>query len=272
MSPSSAAALAPRAAAATSRVFSGLNLGGLRPGGACHVCGSWCDGALCGSCRARFAAPRLRCSACATPLASVPSPPPAPAPAPTPAGAPPHCGACLRQPPLHTRCTCVADYGFPWDRLVQRLKFGASPELAPVLAGLMAEAAAAQGLALPQLFVPVPLSDTRLAERGYDQAWQLARRLARQGARPAAAQALQRRFDVRAQSALGRRERLANLRGAFAPGPQHAACRGRHVALVDDVTTTGATAHEAAATLLALGAARVDLWVFLRTPAPWTED
>jgi ComF family protein len=120
--------------------------------------------------------------------------------------------------------------------------------------------------------VPVPLSAARLAERGYDQAWELARALARGLDRPAWPRALERRFDARPQTRLSRRDRQANLRGAFGPGglpPERLA--GCHVALVDDVLTTGATAAEAARALLAAGAARVDLWVVARTPAPAAE-
>lgn len=165
----------------------------------------------------------------------------------------------------------MADYGFPWDRLITRFKFRQAPELASVLAQALLAAAAQAGMPDPQAFVPVPLSDERLASRGYDQAWELARRLARDRSRPALARVLQRRFDTSPQSQLARAERLVHLRGAFVvPAPMRPRVQGLHLALVDDVTTTGATAQEAASTLLAAGAARVDLWVVAHTPAPAT--
>jgi ComF family protein len=226
-------------------------------GGQCEVCLGWQAGGVCGPCQTRFAALQPRCRSCALPV---------------PEGVP-RCGSCLHDPPPHLRCLCAVDYAFPWDRLATRFKFGAAPELAQVLSALMVEAARRQTMDRPELFVPVPLSNQRLAERGYDQAWELARRLG--GALQVAArpQVLVRRFDSRQQSQLSRRERQANLRGAFTvPASMKTRVVGRHVGLVDDVMTTGATAHEATAALLAAGARRVDLWVAARTPAPDTRS
>ncbi len=78
---------------------------------------------------------------------------------------------------------------------------------------------------------------------------------------------------MRPQAELTRTQRLHNLQGAFdVPASKRPAVQGRHLALVDDVMTTGATAQEAARALLAAGAARVDLWVVARTPAPGADD
>ena len=226
-------------------------------GGSCEVCHGWCSGRLCAPCRRQFATPRPRCCRCGLGV---------------PDGVQ-RCGNCLTDPPLFERCICSVDYTFPWDRLITRFKFDRAPELATVLAeGLLAAAEATQAPS-PALFVPVPLSNERLAERGYDQAWELARRLGRALKVPAQARAVERRFDARHQVQLSRRERLANLQGAFAvPPPMRACIQGRHIGLVDDVMTTGATAHEAAAALHAAGAARIDLWVVARTPAPGHSD
>ncbi len=163
----------------------------------------------------------------------------------------------------------MADYAFPWDRLVARFKYAATPELAALLAGALAAAAERANTPLPQAFVALPLSAQRAAERGYDQAFELARRLGRLAKRPAHARALWRRFDATPQAGLSRAQRLRNLQGAFVVPPRaQAAIRGRHLGLVDDVMTTGATAGEAARALLAAGAARVDLWVVARTATP----
>lgn len=166
------------------------------------------------------------------------------------------------------RTVCAVDYGFPWDRLVADFKFRDRPELARLMTDLMLHSAPAGAADDIDWIAPVPLSAGRLAERGYDQAWELARRLARRLHRPAQAGLLARRTGASRQSELGRAQRLANLRGVFQVPAMHAApLRGRRVALVDDVMTTGATAHEAARTLLEAGAASVELWVFARTPA-----
>lgn len=222
------------------------------------------SGALCANCLARFAAPRLRCPRCALPLA-------VPAPA---------CGECLASPPPFERAVTALDYVFPWDGLIQRFKFGAEPELARPLAALLARAVRATAdvptltaSRLPELVVPVPLAPARLRERGYNQAWELARHVAGTLSLPARADALLRVLDTPHQAGLDRRERERNLRNAFAPAPRAARwLAGRRVALVDDVMTTGATVREAAAALRRGGAVAVDLWVLARTPEPARAD
>ena len=215
----------------------------------CEVCRQWGLQSLCADCVARFARLVPRCARCGLRLGL----------------AAPACGQCLRDPPPFERTHCVADYGFPWDRLIAAFKFEGRTELAGMLADRLHEVVAAAPRA--QLVLPVPLSTPRLAERGYNQAWELARRVARQAGLPARADLLLRPFDGAHQAELGRAERQQNLRTAFMVDPRRRpALQGLRVALVDDVMTTGATAREAAATLLRAGAAAVDLWVLARTP------
>jgi ComF family protein len=165
------------------------------------------------------------------------------------------------------RIVAAVDYGFPWDRVVAGLKFhrrldGATP-LAQLLLGALPSAPAVD------LVLPMPLAPQRLRERGYNQAWEIARRVARPLRLPADAHALLRVRDTAHQMDLPEAERAANVRGAFLVEPARAArLRGRHIALVDDVATTGATAEAAAQALRAAGAAEVSLWVAARTPAP----
>jgi ComF family protein len=225
----------------------------------CEVCRQWVDaasrggrpGALCADCIVRFAAPQARCLRCGLRMGL---------PAPT-------CGECLREPPLFEHTACAVDYGFPWDALIVAFKFQGRVELAGALASLMADAVKAAALLLPQWVLPVPLAPRRLAERGYNQAWELARVLAAGFQRRADAQLLQRHGGSAHQTELGRAGRQRNLRAAFMVDPRRRSeLKGCRVALVDDVMTTGATAREAAATLLRAGAAAVDVWVLARTP------
>jgi len=110
-----------------------------------------------------------------------------------------------------------------------------------------------------------PLSAARIRERGFNQAWELARR----AHRSARADVLLRVRDTPHQTALPREQRAVNVRNAFAVEPRHAArVRSADVAVVDDILTSGATAAEVARVLKAAGAARVRLWVVARTPAP----
>jgi ComF family protein len=229
----------------------------------CAVCRSWGTGPVCADCVARFARPQPRCRRCALPLG-------APAPA---------CGACLADPPPFEITITALEYAFPWAGLIARFKFHGAVDLAGALADRLCLAVAGGGdgdgdgpAHRARLVVPIPLSRERLAERGFNQAWELARRVARRLGLQARADLLHRAVDSPAQSGLSRAERLANLRGAFsAAGPAGAALVGRDVALVDDVMTTGATAAAATAALQRAGASSVQVWVLARTPAPGPE-
>ena len=115
----------------------------------------------------------------------------------------------------------------------------------------------------------MPLSAARLRERGYNQAWELARRVARSLDVAAEAQLLLRVRETAHQLDLPPAARSGNVRGAFAVEPRRRAeVAGRRVAIVDDVMTTGSTAAELADVLKQAGAAHVDVWVVARTPRP----
>lgn len=137
----------------------------------------------------------------------------------------------------------------------------------------MANAIKARECPLPQVLLPVPLAARRLAQRGYNQAWELTRHLSRTLALPAWNDVLSRPLDTAHQAELSREARLRNLQSAFLVEPQQRGrVQGLHVALVDDVMTTGATVGQAATELMRAGASRVDVWVLARTPAPGAES
>lgn len=160
-------------------------------------------------------------------------------------------------------------YGYPWDRLIAAYKFHAALDVAPTFTDLLLEAHRRGGAAAPSLLLAVPLSAERLRERGYNQAWELARRLGRALRCRADPGLLLRVRDTPHQLAFPPDRRAANVRGAFAVEPRRAVeLRGRQVTVVDDVMTSGATAAEVARVLLAAGAASVDVWVVARTPRP----
>jgi ComF family protein len=176
-----------------------------------------------------------------------------------------HCRACLAGAPDFDTTVVIADYGWPLDHLVTGLKFRAQLPLAAWLADQLGNALAAAPGHLPDVLLPVPLSPARLRSRGYNQAWELARRMERQLGIPAHANALLRVRDNPAQATLDRAERLANLHGAFAVA-EPARIAGHHIGVVDDVMTTGATLGEIATQLKRAGAVQVTNVVALRTP------
>jgi ComF family protein len=238
-------------------------------GGRCAVCRGWCDGALCRWCEARCASPRPRCRACGLPWPDAPGAPGAPGVHASQAAAEPRrCPRCPPEAPGWSQVVAGVDYGHPWDRLLAEFKFHGRIEhahalLQPLRARLRADAAAAPPAGLRVL--PVPLARERLRERGYNQAWELARRLAHGHGLAARADVLFRVRETGHQLGLPRAARRANLQGAFVVTPGHAAwVRGARLALVDDVMTTGATAAAAARALHAAGAAEVRVWVVAR--------
>ena len=172
------------------------------------------------------------------------------------------CGRCLRRPPPLDSVHACLRYATPVDQLLPRFKFHQDLAAGHLLAQLMR-------LHHPVLspdtcLVPVPLHPKRLRQRGYDQALELARPLSRQLKLGLDSGLLRRIRDTQAQSDLEANARRRNLRHAFQASPRHTP--PRHVVLLDDVMTTGATLHAAARALRRVGVERVDAWVCARTP------
>lgn len=219
----------------------------------CAMCGSAADDALCDGCRMQFFAVHShRCAQCAIPLSDT------------------HarvCGACMRQPPAFDATIVAADYAPPTDRLVLALKFGNRLELAPLMAKMLRDATLrAQELPLPTQLAAVPLGTQRLAERGFNQALEIAKPLSRALGVALDARLILRQRETRAQSLLHPDERQKNIRRAFlVPAAAIDLVQNAHVGVVDDVMTTGETLNELAATLKRFGAARVTNFVFART-------
>jgi ComF family protein len=184
----------------------------------------------------------------------------------------PHCeAACPRipqpgpsdalPPPACDAVWATHAYGPPVDDLVRDLKFHGSLPQARVLGMLMAIHRRDSSDPLPNAVVPVPLGRERFAERGFNQAQEIARHAARHLGLPLRPRLLRRSRNTDAQSGLGAEARRANLAGAFAIG------RGRpppRVALVDDVLTTGSTVAAAARVLKDAGVRWVEVWVAAR--------
>jgi ComF family protein len=176
------------------------------------------------------------------------------------------CGHCLRDGPAFDRTVVAADYAAPLDQLVLQLKFGGRLALAPLLAQLLRDAVLRQpGFVLPALLCPVPLGSQRLAERGFNQALEIARPLARALGVALHPRLAARVHETRAQSSVAPHQRGGNIAHAFALA-EPALVAGRHVGIVDDVMTSGQTLNELAATFKRHGAARVSNLVFARTP------
>lgn len=215
-------------------------------GGSCFVCRGGARELLCAECAADL--PRLATPSC--PVCALP----------TPMGA--TCGRCLSQQPSYDSTSAALAYSFPTDVLVHALKFRGELALAPLLGELLAERIPADRV---NFLVPVPLSPARLRSRGFNQAAEIAQPIARKAGAKMELGILERVRDTPSQFDLPWSERQRNVRGAFAVSMP---LLGAHIAVIDDVMTTGATLNEIASTLKAAGALRVVNWVVARTMPP----
>jgi ComF family protein len=152
---------------------------------------------------------------------------------------------------------------------IRKLKYQHRPDLGRPLGNLLRRACREAGRSA-QVTVPVPLHERRLVVRGYNQAALLAAHLATEMGVRMEPHALLRCVDTPPQAELGRAERMANLANAFAVARPDR-IRGRSVALVDDVTTTGATLRACVHALLSAGARSVECYVVAVTP-DWSND
>lgn len=180
------------------------------------------------------------------------------------------CGQCLKQPPAFEQVIAPWTYRFPLDSLITRFKHQSQWPLGRLLGELLAQALRERfddGLPRPDLLLPVPMATRRLRQRGYNQAAMLANWLSQSLEIPADEHRLLRVQDTIAQQELDARARRRNLLNAFALAPG-AEVKGLHLALVDDVLTTGATAESLARLLMKAGARRIDVYCLARTPSP----
>lgn len=208
----------------------------------CLLCGdSRGSGLLCPACRQDL--PLLASSGC--PVCAEASP----------NGA--ICGACLKLPPHFDATLAPLPYAFPIDKLIQTLKYQHRLAVAGFLARAMLVESRPQG----DLIVPLPLSATRLRQRGFNQAAEIARPLAHALRLPLGLDGFARRLDTAPQATLPWKERRRNVRHAFACNRD---LSGKTIIVVDDVMTTGATLDEFAGTLKKHGATRVINWVATR--------
>ncbi len=216
----------------------------------CLLCGLDGDARsdLCRGCEKDLTRNAVACARCALPL-TLPGP---------------MCGECLQIAPPFDAGFAPFVYGYPIDHLLTRLKFGRHLAAGSVLSRVWLDAFAASNVERPRAIIPVPLHPARLRERGFNQALELAHPIARAIGIPIRSDLLARTRATAPQSDLDAAARRRNLRGAFE------VCDPRglltHVALLDDVMTTGSTLRECARTLRRAGVERIDVWAIARAP------
>ncbi len=199
----------------------------------------------------QFGQPRTRCRTCAAILPQTIT----------------QCGACLRQPPPLAAVFAAVDYDYPWAQMVRDFKFHADIAWARSFARMMRSTPWVDpALEAADWIVPMPLSQQRLLERGFNQSAVLAGALEMGPGSKVRHDVLLRIRDTAAQSSLPRRDRHANVAQAFAVHPDwFTTLRGKKVVVVDDVMTTGASLQAAARALTQAGAGQIVALVFART-------
>jgi ComF family protein len=202
---------------------------------------------LCAGCEADLPLNDKACEHCAEPL------PPA-------HSALALCGRCLLRPPVFDACVAPFRYAFPVDRMIQGLKYRGELVYGRVLGQLLARHLARRE-SRPELVIPVPLGLARYRERGFNQARELALPVCKAFGLTLSSDLISRHRETQEQASLDRNERLKNTQHAFA---LTAPLTARHVAIVDDVVTTGSTANEISKVLRAAGVEWIEVWAVAR--------
>lgn len=209
----------------------------------CLLCGISSEQDMCISCRDNL--PQIPTNHCPTCL--------------LPVGTSLTCGACLKNQPAFTRTISALHYTFPVDALMHSLKYQSNLAIAPVLANLLLEKTNIERK--PDFIIPMPLHPTRLRERGFNQALEIARQLSSNNKITLLPDTCTRIRNTSSQTGLPWKERQKNIRDAFSCKMDFSS---KHVAVVDDVMTTGATLNEIAKVLRNCGAIEVSGWVVAR--------
>ena len=214
----------------------------------CISCQTLSNELLCADCKDTLTSSPPACWSCARPIVA------------------PHqtrCGPCLHSPPAWDSLHVLHAFTPEMAQLIHRIKFSFAPHLAHYLGTLLGEHVEAFHHASPvDLIIPVPLHRLRLARRSYNQAECIARGVAKHLSIPLNNRALKRIRHTKAQAKLSnQQQRKANLHSAF---EVHAAPAAKHIALIDDVITTGSTLNACIAAWQTVSPARFSVWCVAR--------
>lgn len=231
----------------------------------CLLCGLDCNleiaatpfDALCAACSAELPRIKNHCRHCGLPL-------PLPPLTPTTFNLTQICGQCQLDPPPYSRCIAPLLYQAPVSQLIAHFKYGGRLACGRLLSSELLRRLRREPQLGADLIAPVPLHWRRRWTRGFNQAEVIGDELSRALRLPLRVDLLARTRPTPPQQSLSASQRRINLRGAFALAA--AAPLNRHIALVDDVVTTGATVGEIARLLLDAGASSVQVWCLARTP------
>lgn len=173
------------------------------------------------------------------------------------------CRPCLGEPPAFQKAEIAMLYDFPVNRLISRYKFSGHRPSGRLLAQLLIQRLQQRTEPLPELLIPCPMHKARFYQRGFNQSAELAEWIGQALQIPVSYTLCTRPKATRAQVGQQREARLRNLRKAFRVEGQPPV----HIAIIDDVVTTGATLQQMSRLLQSAGADRIEIWALARTEA-----
>lgn len=212
---------------------------------ACYFCLLPTNAAWCKQCELDFMEECIRCTICAKPhyAATI-------------------CGKCLLDPPLFSTTTVLFNYAYPVKKIVLNFKFGKRAELSILFSEKLLVRIINKGDKLPETLIPVPLHKKRQAQRGYNQSLELAKNLSKKLGIPVSTGLCKRIVNTDPQSELPVKSRQKNVKDAFALNNDNIP---KHIAIIDDVITTGSTINEISKLFKKAGCERIDIWAIART-------
>jgi len=217
----------------------------------CPVCNAISSERICTSCTQSLPTIKAQCQQCGLPLYPNESD-----------TGKLYCGRCLSKRPYFDRCISPFHYKPPINQLITDLKFHQKLYYANLLGHLLLEKIKQQNTPLPECIIPVPLHSKRLRQRGFNQALEIARPIARILSLPLEPFYCQRIIATSPQMQQNRQARQNNIKNAFKINQP---VSYQHIAIVDDVMTTGSTVNELARKFRQCGVEQIQIWSVARS-------
>ncbi len=224
----------------------------ITPESFCVLCGEVCGGSsqslICEPCLSDLPVITTPCSVCSVTLSAKDS-----------AGM---CGSCLHTTPFYQKSIIPLEYVFPTTELIKQLKYNDKLLLSEVLSRIVLNMVKQENGHLPEVIIPVPIHPLRLMKRGFNQSALIAKTISKELNIPIDLKSCHRIRNTLQQTGFNKKQRRKNIRNAFSVNGNFSA---KHVAILDDVVTTGSTVNEMARVLQKAGAETIEVWACART-------
>ena len=214
----------------------------------CVLCGEACGDLFCEPCLSDLPVITTPCSVCSVTLSAKNS-----------TGV---CGSCLHTKPFYQKSIIPLEYIFPTTELIKQLKYNDKLLFSEILSQIILDKIKQENKPLPEIIIPVPLHPFRLMKRGFNQSALIAKNISKELDIPIDLKSCRRIRNTLQQTGFNKSQRKKNIRNAFSVSSKFSA---KHVAILDDVVTTGSTVNELARVLQKAGAETIEIWACART-------